>query len=188
MTPHPDSLRIGVLIVPPIQLLDLAPIDLFAMSTASYFAACKLPQPLLDLAIPDDQFEITYISHTGPTSTQFRSQNEEEGGGGEEGGWTKAGPRSGNQKGEPAGTTANVGLHVDCGLGNERVRPGRLDVLFIPGPPPGMHIPREVCEFVRRHVEAGVDLLTVCSGVFVAAASGVLDGRMATGTRGVMGR
>lgn len=42
-----------------------------------------------------------------------------------------------------------------------------------------------VLEFVRKHVESGVDLLTICSGVFVAGFAGVLDGKVATGTRGV---
>lgn len=145
--------RIGVLIVPPIQLLDVSPIDLFAMATQSYFRACNLPKPLVDTAIPDDDLSITYISHTGANST---------------------GP-----------TTARLGIHIDTGVDDPKVAPGKLDLIMIPGPPPGQRPPEEVLEFVRGHVEKGAELVTICSGVFVAAYAGVLDGKTATGTRGV---
>lgn len=56
---------------------------------------------------------------------------------------------------------------------------------MIPGPPPGLKPPEEVGAFIRGHVEKGVDLLTICSGAFVAGYAGVLDGKRATGTRGV---
>jgi transcriptional regulator GlxA family with amidase domain len=145
--------HIGVLIVPPIQLLDIAPIDLFAMMTTEYFEACHLPQSLLDVSIPTSDLNITYISALGPSST--------------------------------ANTTASLGLTINVNLDDPTVQPGKLDILMIPGPPPGMVIEESVLAFVRAHVTSGVDLLTVCSGVFVAAQAGVLDGKHATGTRGV---
>lgn len=145
--------HIGVLIVPPIQLLDIAPIDLFAMATKEYFEACKLPKPLLDAAIPTSDLTITYISHTGPNTT--------------------------------SPTTARLGLAINVGLDDPNVAPGKLDILMIPGPPPGMKPEEEVLDFVRKHVDKGVDLLTICSGAFVAGYAGVLDGKRATGTRGV---
>jgi transcriptional regulator GlxA family with amidase domain len=146
-------LNIGVLVVPPIQLLDIAPIDLFAMMTTEYFKACNMPQPLLDLAIPTSDLKITYISASGPSST--------------------------------AETTAYLGLAINAKLDDPTVAPGKLDILMIPGPPPGMVVEEPVLAFVRAHVQSGVDLLTICSGVFVAAQAGVLDGKHATGTRGV---
>ncbi|KAF2742348.1 class I glutamine amidotransferase-like protein [Sporormia fimetaria CBS 119925] len=146
--------HIGVLIAPPIQLLDIAPIDLFAMCTRSYLAACKFPPALISAGIPDSALRITYISLTGEDSI--------------------------------ASTTAFLGLHINAGLHDACVAPGELDLLMIPGPPPGVRPEEEVLEFVKRHVEKGVELMTVCSGVFVAGYAGVLDGRKATGTRGVM--
>lgn len=59
------SLRVGVLVIPPVQLLDLSPIDLFGMCSAEYLRATSLPKPLLDLAIP---VSIHYISASGPDS------------------------------------------------------------------------------------------------------------------------
>ncbi|KAF1951524.1 class I glutamine amidotransferase-like protein [Byssothecium circinans] len=146
--------HIGVLLVPPIQLLDLSPIDLFAMTTHSYFAACKLPSPLLSTALPDDSLTITYISAQHPT---------------------------------PAATTARLSLSTNAELSSPSVAPGTLDILMIPGPPPGMRPEEEVLQFVRGHVDAGVDLLTICSGVFVAGFAGVLDGKKVAGLRGVQG-
>lgn len=57
------SLRIGVLLLPPVQLLDASTIDPFGMLTAEYLNACDLPKPLLDLAMP---VSIHYISASGP--------------------------------------------------------------------------------------------------------------------------
>ncbi|KIX04528.1 uncharacterized protein Z518_05398 [Rhinocladiella mackenziei CBS 650.93] len=57
------SLRVGILLIPPVQLLDASAIDAFGMLTPSYLSACGLPQPLVDLAIP---VSIHYISTSGP--------------------------------------------------------------------------------------------------------------------------
>jgi transcriptional regulator GlxA family with amidase domain len=146
-------LRIGVLVVPPIQLLDISPVDLFAMMTQSYFRACNLPEPLIATAIPDSQLTISYISMAG--------------------------------SGSVSPTTANLGLHIDTGIDDPRVAPGTLDLLVIPGPPPDLKPQDEVLSFVRDHVKAGVQLFTICTGVFVAAHAGVLDGKTAVGPRGL---
>ncbi|KAF2871398.1 ThiJ/PfpI family protein [Massariosphaeria phaeospora] len=145
--------HIGVLIVSPIQLLDIAPVDLFAMLTKEYFNDCKLPQPLVDVALSDSDFTISYIGHSGA--------------------------------GTVANTTARLGLSINTSLDDPAVAPGKLDILVIPGPPPGMKPEEEVLDFVRKHVDSGGDLLTICTGIFVAAYASVLDGRNATGSRGI---
>lgn len=146
--------HIAILIVPPIQLLDIGPIDLFSMLIRSYFTACNFPAPLIASAIADANLRLTYVSPDGPNSV--------------------------------ADTTAHLGLYIDAGLDDAVVGPGKVDLLMIPGPPPGLRPSEDVLRFVRSHVEAGVELMTICSGVFVAAYAGVLDGKKATGTRGVM--
>jgi transcriptional regulator GlxA family with amidase domain len=57
------SLAVGVLLIPPMQLLDASPIDLFGMLTPEYLEACGLPKQLTNLAIP---VSIHYISASGP--------------------------------------------------------------------------------------------------------------------------
>lgn len=56
-----SPVRIGVLLLSPVQLLDVSPIDLFGMLTKEYLTACRLPQPLINGAIP---IEITYIAES----------------------------------------------------------------------------------------------------------------------------
>ncbi|KAJ5970648.1 uncharacterized protein N7479_000566 [Penicillium vulpinum] len=60
------ALRIGILLVGTVQLLDLAAIDLFYMTTPEYLQECSLPQPLVDMGRP---CEIHYIAHNGPNAT-----------------------------------------------------------------------------------------------------------------------
>lgn len=74
--PNPDSdpqptmppsspIHIGVLLLPPVQLLDVSPIDLFGMLTPSYLASTPLPGPLLAGAVP---ITISYIAPQGAGS------------------------------------------------------------------------------------------------------------------------
>ncbi|CAG8292309.1 unnamed protein product [Penicillium olsonii] len=60
------ALHIGVLLLNTPQLLDLAAIDLFYMTTPTYLTACSLPTPLLSLARP---LTIHYIAPQTPVST-----------------------------------------------------------------------------------------------------------------------
>ncbi|KAH7364343.1 PfpI endopeptidase-like protein [Rhexocercosporidium sp. MPI-PUGE-AT-0058] len=46
------ALKIGVYVPGGAQLLDLSPIDLFAMMSPEYLAACMLPAPLVALGMP----------------------------------------------------------------------------------------------------------------------------------------
>ena len=57
--------HIAVLLVPPVQFLDTAPIDLFGMLSAEYLHACRLPQPLIDHAVP---VRVSYVAESGPGS------------------------------------------------------------------------------------------------------------------------
>jgi len=148
---NPKPVRIGVLVVPPIQLLDLSPVDLFDMLTKEYLQACNLPAPLIALGVP---ISITHISFAGANSI--------------------------------AACTANVGLRINAGLSNAGVKPGELDILLVPGTDPNTVPREEELDFMRKHVEAGVTLMTVCTGIFVAAYAGVLDGKKATGSRALV--
>ena len=144
-------LRVGVLIIPPIQLLDLSPVDLFGMLTKEYLEACRLPAPLTALGIP---VEIHYISEAGPGSS--------------------------------AQCTANAQLRVTAGLEDECALSGRIDVLMIPGPDPSLVPSAKVQDFIRSHADTASAIMMVCTGIFPAASTGILNGRRATGPRALV--
>ena len=56
-----------------------------------------------------------------------------------------------------------------------------IDILILGGPDPtGFKLHPKYAEYIRAHVAAGKLLFTNCTGSFVAAMSGVLDGKRAT--------
>jgi len=158
-TTDPKPLRIGVLIHAPVQLLDLSPIDLFSMLTPDYLQACTLPAPLVNLGIP---VTIEYIS----SSTAF----------------PPASPP------HLAHLTASAALRLTTHIAAPTVAPGALDIILIPGPDPRLAIPDAVGAWLRSHYDCGdVVLMSVCTGIFVLASSGVLEGEEATGPRALVG-
>lgn len=144
-------LRVGVLVLPPVQLLDLSPIDLFSMMTPEYLAACQLPAPLIALGIP---VQIEYIASSGSKSL--------------------------------AELTANLKIAITASLTDPAVAPGKLDILLIPGPDPGRSTAEEEKVFIRGHTEKAKAVMTVCTGVFPAADSGILDGKSVTAPRALI--
>ena len=87
----------------------------------------------------------------------------------------------------PCPTTALVNLATNASLDDPDVAPGKLDLLFIPGPDPRIVPEESVCAWVRAHVQRGVELLTVCTGIYVAGYAGVLEGKVVSGPRGLAG-
>ncbi|KAH6675522.1 PfpI endopeptidase-like protein [Halenospora varia] len=59
------ELRIGLYVPKSVQLLDLSPIDLFAMLDPAYLSACDLPAPLVAQGMPST-IHIISITETGP--------------------------------------------------------------------------------------------------------------------------
>jgi hypothetical protein len=160
-TPTPTPLRIGVLLLPAVQLLDLSPIDLFAMLTKDYLCACNLPTPLVSLGIPVTISYISSLPLPSPPST------------------TPSPPLT--------PLTASARLALTTSISSPTTAPGTLDIILIPGPDPSLEIPASVGEWLVAHHAAGCTLMGVCTGIFVMAGSGLLDGKEATGPRGLMG-
>lgn len=150
---------IGVLIQPTLQILDLASVDLFGMLSTSYLDDCPLPAPLRALA--HSNLKIHYISALGS------------------GGLQKC--------------TADVVIQCSDPLDSPELAPGLLDVLLVPGPDPGYVPSEDERAFIKRHFDSqqarkrGTVILSVCTGIFAVAYSGILDGEIATGPRGLLG-
>ena len=57
-----QAFRVGILLLPPVQLLDVSSVDLFGMLTKDYLLACQLPCPITALGVVVD---IHYITEAG---------------------------------------------------------------------------------------------------------------------------
>lgn len=153
----PRNLRIGVFVPEGAQLLDLSPIDLFGMLDPKYLAVCGLPAPLVALGVPTT---IEYIAL----------------------------PKTGSHM----ELTASAFLRVSKTTKDSDVQPGQLDIILIPGPDPQATFDEEALDFLRAHAAwrgkdgSVVDFLSVCTGAFLLGASGVLDGKNASGPRALV--
>ncbi|KAL1708480.1 class I glutamine amidotransferase-like protein [Schizophyllum commune] len=57
----------------------------------------------------------------------------------------------------------------------------QFDILLVPGGPPD--VPQELTDFLVRQVPGAKYVLTVCTGSWILARTGVLDGKRATGNK-----
>ncbi|EFZ00218.1 DUF4066 domain protein [Metarhizium robertsii] len=69
---------------------------------------------------------------------------------------------------------------------DEEVAPGKLDMVVVPGPDPTEKFAEEGLKWLRGHAETeGVDVLSICTGLFICASAGIADGKRASGPRGL---
>lgn len=150
-----EELKIGVLLTDPVQLLDLAPVDLFSMATPEYLEILKIPPPIVSQAKPCKIYYIGKKSSAASSQTQKAVQE----------------------------VTATSGVCLSHTTTDEEVSPGNLDVLFLPGPDPNIEPDDEVNAFLQAHNKQKTSILVVCTAAFVAAYSGIYDNRHVTGPR-----
>ncbi|KAM4059662.1 DJ-1/PfpI family protein [Hirsutella rhossiliensis] len=82
--------------------------------------------------------------------------------------------------------TSGMVLRATHDYTDAEVAPGRLDVVIVPGPDPSSEFDEGALEWLRRQFATpGVDVLSICTGIFVCGAAGILDGRVASGPRGL---
>ncbi|RMZ79690.1 hypothetical protein DV738_g3230, partial [Chaetothyriales sp. CBS 135597] len=165
------KLNVGVLFVTTTQLLDLASVDLLAMTEKIYLRGLELPDPVVQLGL--DSVNIEFISEnvtvpvgvpSGPliNHTAFAAPEQT----------------------TLLSTSGKLNLQLTADITSPSVAPGKLDILVIPGPDPSTVPSPATAEFIRSHASTGTtDILIICTGSFIAAHSGILDGKTATGPR-----
>ena len=82
--------------------------------------------------------------------------------------------------------TADMVLRPSHSYEDAAVAPGQLDLVVVPGPDPASRFEVGALAWLRSQAEApGVDVLCVCTGIYVCAAAGIANGRQASGPRGL---
>lgn len=92
----------------------------------------------------------------------------------------------------PAGSllplTAGAKIQLTHHFTDANVAPGRLDAVLVPGPDPREEWEPEALAWLAAHAGTeGVDILSVCTGIFVCGKAGLLRGRRASGPRSMQG-
>ncbi|KAI0446798.1 class I glutamine amidotransferase-like protein [Xylaria telfairii] len=88
------------------------------------------------------------------------------------------------QAGEGITMTSNQVVVATNHYNDPEVAPGKLDIVYIPGPDPEAHFPEDALEWLRKQdATEGVDILSVCSGIVLCGAAGILKGRDICGPR-----
>ncbi|GJE84063.1 class I glutamine amidotransferase-like protein [Phanerochaete sordida] len=80
--------------------------------------------------------------------------------------------------------TGGLKVNITHGFANA----GQLDYLLVPGPSPAYQASAAEKAFIREQLPGLKALLGICTGSFVLAEAGVLDGVTATATRGLLPR
>lgn len=84
--------------------------------------------------------------------------------------------------------TSNGILKATHSYTDDEVAPGNLDIVVVPGPDPTAEFEKGSLGWLRRQSETeGVDVLSICTGLYVCASAGIADGRLASGPRGAQG-
>lgn len=75
-------------------------------------------------------------------------------------------------------------------LSSPAVQPGQLDIVLVPGMDPATDWSdkKEATDWLAAHAAyEGTDILSVCTGIYLCGAAGVLKGKKACGPRGLQG-
>ncbi|KAI1180798.1 ThiJ/PfpI family protein [Nemania sp. FL0916] len=82
--------------------------------------------------------------------------------------------------------SADLNIHATHTIEDAEVQPGELNILLVPGPEPAASWDQPVLDFLAAHSKCDTtDVLSVCTGILLCGAAGLLDGRTACGPRGL---
>ncbi|KAI0460204.1 hypothetical protein F5B21DRAFT_136343 [Xylaria acuta] len=90
------------------------------------------------------------------------------------------------QAGESIPMTSNQTIVATNHYNDPEVAPGKLNIVYVPGPDPYADFPEGALEWLRKQgATEGVDILSVCSGIVLCGAAGLVKGRAICGPRGL---
>ncbi|KAF7545387.1 hypothetical protein G7Z17_g9208 [Cylindrodendrum hubeiense] len=82
--------------------------------------------------------------------------------------------------------TANMTIKATHSYEEPAAAPGQFDVIIVPGPDPAESFEEGGLKWLRTQFETpGVDILSVCTGIYICGAAGILEGKKASGPRGL---
>lgn len=82
--------------------------------------------------------------------------------------------------------TSNMKIELNNHFSDAEVAPGKLDVVLIPGQDPWSRWEDDALAWLRQQGAApGTDILSVCTGIYLCAEAGLVDGRKVCGPRGL---
>ncbi|KAK5637499.1 hypothetical protein RRF57_013214 [Xylaria bambusicola] len=155
--------RIGVFIPTDAQVLDTAGVDIFGSMSYEYLSLLvhMVPQVVVDSA---PSVQILYVGSVAA--------------------------------GERIPLTSNQYVVASHHYGDPDVAPGKLDVepltvtvIYVPGTDPDTTFPEGASKWLARQgATEGVDILSVCTGIFACGAAGLLKGKNICGPRSMQDR
>ncbi len=95
------------------------------------------------------------------------------------------------QPGQPVPLTSSAKLICTHHLSDPAVQPGQLDVVLVPGQDPAINWDdkKEATDWLAAHAATPeTDILSVCTGIYLCGAAGLLKGKKACGPRGLQGQ
>ncbi|KAI1366596.1 ThiJ/PfpI family protein [Xylaria arbuscula] len=148
--------KIGVFVPGDCQLLDMACIDVLHMMSKEYLSVI----PMLPKHIPAIAPSVDIFYITSPAA---------------------------KAAGMTVPISAKLNIRATHDITDAEVQPGKLDIVLVPGPDPSASWEAPVLDFLRAHAGAKdtTDVLSVCTGIFMCGAAGIIDGRTVCGPRGL---
>ncbi|KAI9150398.1 Isonitrile hydratase [Paramyrothecium foliicola] len=82
--------------------------------------------------------------------------------------------------------SASMTIRATHDISHPEVQPGKLDIVLVPGPDPAATWSKAVTDFLHGHfICEKTDVLSVCTGIFLCGAAGLLEDRTVCGPRGL---
>ena len=99
------------------------------------------------------------------------------------------------QRGQPIPLTASMNIICTHHFSSPDVAPGKLNIVLVPGMDPKLDLDSDKgpLSWLAGHAanninnESTTDILSVCSGIYLCGAAGILKGKKACGPRGLQG-